>query len=85
LGLFLEDSLYDGYLGEFYVVLANLPENTVDLVDNFFAAFDGVVVGFVEVVGGGIEKLNEAMGRYLGDDVVCILARNVELVVFHGC
>jgi hypothetical protein len=40
LGLFLEDSLYDGYLGEFYVVLANLPENTVDLVDNFFAAFD---------------------------------------------
>jgi hypothetical protein len=81
----LEHAFNEGDLGQVDVEAADEPEDDVDLGDDLLAAVDGVVVGLVEVVGGGVEEFDEAVRGQLGDHLVGVLLRDVQLVVLHQC
>lgn len=81
--MFFEDSFDEWYIWEFNIELAYEFEDLVDFVDDFFAASYGVVVGFMEVVGGCIQELDETMRGQFGDNVVGVFLGDVQLVVLH--
>lgn len=55
----------------------------IDFADNLLALFDGVVKGFMEVVGGSVEKLNKVVWCEFWDHIESIFTWDVELVVSH--
>jgi hypothetical protein len=82
--MLFEDPVDVGDVGQVHLVAAHLVEGLVDLGDDFLAALDGVVVGFVEVVGGCVGELDEGVRGQLADNAVRHLLGNVHLVVLHG-
>ncbi len=59
--MFLEHTFNEGDFGQVDVEAPDKFEDGVDLGNDLLAAADGVVVGLVEVVGGGVKEFDEAV------------------------
>ena len=61
----------------------NVSENGINFVDDFLASFDGIEEGFVEVVGGSIDKLDKIILGNPVDHIIGILFGDMHVVIFH--
>lgn len=81
--MFAEDVFDLGRLWERDLVFFDVPEDLVNLKDHVLAALDGVVVWFVEIVGGCIKELNKVFGGQFGDYAVGVFRWDEQLIVAH--
>lgn len=81
--LLLKDFLNQGSLRQVDFMFFDVSQDGVNFVDDFFASFDGIEEGFMEVVRGSINELYKVI---LGDSVyhiVGILLGDMHVIVFH--
>ena len=61
----------------------DLLDNVINFNDDVLTSANIVVVGFVKVVGGCIQKLDKGFRGYFGNDMIGLFCGDVEFVVLH--